>query len=122
MVIEINVGIDLDGTIDAYPAIFKQLITQAIANGDQVYIITGIHGNTIQQADVDAKTAYLTLLGITQYTKLVLTPNPIPDNKVKAIQENNIAVMYDNNLANIKAITKNTNCIALLLYNTKIKK
>ena len=92
------------------------------AAGFHVYIITGVEEPKVTKADVDAKREYLTGLGISSdlYHQMIVCPTPHPQNKLKAIEDNDIEVLMDNSVANVKAAKKA--CMALLLWNAKVKK
>lgn len=92
------------------------------AAGFHVYVITGIEETSATKADVDAKQEYLTGLGISSdvYHRLIVCPKPHPQNKLKAIEENDVEVLFDNSIANVKQAKKQ--CMTLLLWNSKIKK
>jgi hypothetical protein len=120
-----NIGLDIDGTIDAFPILFQSWIAAWNAAGHRVYIITGIEGDTVQDSDYMNKAEYLTAMGIpaTQYYKLIIVPS-IPgvghaDAKAEIIQKNAISALIDNNVNNCKAAKKY--CAVFLMYNVKEK-
>lgn len=120
-----NIGIDIDGTIDAFPVTFQHLIAGFKAAADHVYIITGIGADEPTDADYAAKAQYLTAMGIppSAYYQLVIVGTS-PDMthaqaKAKYIQDNNIGLLIDNNVENIKAAKPF--CMALCVWNVKEK-
>lgn len=113
-----NIAIDVDGTIDAFPRVFQSLISALASAGHRVYVITGVEGTSVTQADVDTKTAYLASMGITMQYAVIVCPKPHAPNKVDIIQENDIDLFIDNNKDNIKAAVAD-GCASLLLWNGK---
>jgi len=118
-VIQINIALDLDGTIDSYPRVFQTLMSSLTAGGNHCYIITGIEEDTVTKADVAAKKEYLTSLGIGMecYYALIVVPQPHADNKVAAIKANDIDMLFDNSKENIKAALPY--CVAAMIWNSK---
>jgi hypothetical protein len=115
-----NWGIDIDGTIDSFPRLFQTLISDLVHGGNSVYILTGIEQpGPVKPEDVLAKRAYLASLGITDYTDIIVVPIPHDVNKVKAMQDNDIAVLIDNDTRNTKA-AKKAGFLSLLVTNSKI--
>ena len=102
---------DIDGTIDADPYLYEQLMGAIVAKGDRVFIITGVPSFTVAPADVDAKQTYLASMGITPalYSDLIVLPlDPGGDTghslgKAQALVDNAIECLFDNSKANIKA-------------------
>ena len=121
----INIALDIDGTIDAFPILFQSWIASWTAAGHRVYIITGIEGDTVLDSDHANKAEYLTAMGIppTQYYQLIIIPTTADvdhaEAKAEIIKTNNIAALIDNNVENCKAAKKY--CAAFLLYNVKEK-
>src|ERR1035441_2707483 len=100
-----NIAVDIDGVLDAFPAVMLMLCSALVASGNHVYIITGVEEDTVTKADVTNKTSYLTGLGFGKgtYTSLIVIPKPHDDNKAKEIADNDIALLIDNNKDNVKA-------------------
>jgi hypothetical protein len=124
----VNIGLDVDGTIDAFPVLFQHLIAGWHAAGDHVYVITGTgaeSGGKATDADYAAKAQYLTAMGIppSSYYQLVVLAhsptNPVADQKAQFIKDNGIDVLIDNNVDNCKAAKPY--CLSLLAYNVKEK-
>jgi hypothetical protein len=117
----VNIGFDVDGTIDAFPREIQSMMSAFHAAGFHNIIITGIEGSQVTQADIDAKREYLTGLGISRdlYDDLIVCPDPHPQNKLKAVTDNEVGVLFDNDVNNAKAV-KNY-CAVFLLYNAKTK-
>lgn len=105
--------------LDAFPREFQSTISAFHAAGHNVFIITGVEVTPVTQEDIDQKREYLTSLGISSdlYDSLIVCPEPHPENKAKAIQDNKIAMLFDNSKGNIKAAAPY--CAALLLWNAK---
>lgn len=120
-----NIGLDIDGTIDAFPLLFQHLIAGWNANADHVYIITGISAPEATDADHAAKAEYLTGLGIppTSYYSLVVIPHTSDmdhaEGKAQFIQDNKIDLLIDNNVDNCKAAKPY--CAVFCLWNVKDK-
>jgi hypothetical protein len=66
-----NIGIDIDNTINRFPAIFKELMSEWILSGFKIFIITGNKNNDMPKR---ARLKQLKLLGITPqyYTELCI--------------------------------------------------
>lgn len=121
----INIGIDIDGTIDSFPILFQHLISGMTAHGDHVYIITGVTAPTVTDADQSAKAQFLTSVGLPpeSYYQLVIVPRTPDKNhaeeKAEYIQAHKIDLLIDNNVENCKAAKKYA--AVFLLYNVKEK-
>lgn len=113
-----NVGFDIDGTIDAFPRVFQSLISALATAGHHVFIITGVDADTVTQADIEAKRLYLVSMGIVTYTSLIVCPTPHAENKARVIQEQDIELFIDNDKGNVKAAAK-SGAVSLLLWNAK---
>jgi hypothetical protein len=109
----------VDGVADAFPRVTQSLMSALMAAGHHVFVITGVDADAATAADRAAKVQYLTNLGIGPecYTDVIVCPQPHPENKAKAIQDNHIGVLLDNDKQNIKAAAPY--CVALLLWNSK---
>ena len=116
-----NVVIDIDGTIDAFPLTMLALCSSLMAAGHRVYIVTGIEADTVIPADLRNKKKYLNGLGFGPgtYTGLEVLPQPHDKNKAKWIKENNVSLLIDNDVANAKEAK--SECAVLLLWNNKVK-
>ena len=123
--IKINIALDIDGTIDAFPVIFQHMIAGWKAAADHVYILTGITAPTATDEDYANKAAYLTSMGITPdaYYQLYIVPHTKDMDHAQAkaqfIQDNHIDLLIDNNVDNIKAAKPY--CLALCVWNVKEK-
>lgn len=113
-----NVAVDIDGTVDAFPRVFQSLISALASAGHRVYIVTGIEADTVTQADVDAKTAYLASMGITMQFAVIVCPTPHAENKADVIAQNDIVLLIDNSKANIKAAVAEGVC-SFMVWNAK---
>lgn len=114
-----NFAFDIDGVLDAFPAEMLALCSSLTAGGNHVFIITGVEADEVTPEDSTNKTAYLTGLGFGKgsYFKLIIMPQPHDKNKAKAIKDNKISMLFDNNKDNVKAAK--TSCPCFLLWNTK---
>ena len=114
-----NVAFDVDGTIDSFVRPMQSTMSAYTAAGHRVYVITGIEAEAVLPSDVAAKQQYLSAMGIGTdcYFQLIVCPKPHPDNKAKAIQDNDIEMLFDNDKKNVKAAAPY--CAALLLWNSK---
>lgn len=113
-----NIGVDLDGVISSFPREMESLMSAFTAAGHHVYVLSGISEDEVTEADVEAKTQFLTSLGIGPdvYYELIVIPKPHV-NKAQIIQDKSIGVFIDNSKKNIKAAARYT--VALLLWNSK---
>ena len=88
-----------------------------------MYIITGIDESTVKKADLVNKAGYPhgdVLHPIAeQYFKLIVVPQPHPENKLQAIKDNGITALFDNNVENAKAAK--SECAVFILWNVKQK-
>lgn len=112
-----NIALDVDGTVDAFPAVFDSLAAALEAAGHKVYVITGVEADTVTQADVEAKQGYLKSLGFTAYTAIYVCPTPHDTHKADLVKQLDIALLIDNSKANVKAVAPEA--AALLLWNNK---
>ena len=102
-------GIDIDGTITQAPSHFKRLIDAMLMADDYVVIITARdEGRRAETEEL------LGILGI-RYDELVMKPiewpGPVPEFKVKAVQERNVQLMFDDEETNCWAIQQQTSCL-----------
>ena len=116
-----NVGVDLDGTIDSFPRVFQSLMTALVHAGHHVYVITGVSDPQVTPEDIAAKKSYLTSLGIgpADYTQLIVCPSPHPKHKAKAVETNKIDLMIDNKKGTAKKV--DPEAAVLILWNSKEK-
>lgn len=116
-----NFAFDIDGVIDSFPREMGTMIAALTAAAHHVFIITGVTGDTVAQADIDAKAQFLNSLGLgaDTYFQLICVPEPHDENKAKAIKDNDIGVLVDNSKSNVKAAAGD--CVALLVWNSKEK-
>ncbi len=89
-----------------------------MAGGHRVYVVSGVSEPAVTPQDIAAKKAYLVSLGITQYTQLIVCPQPHAANKAKMLQDNSIELMIDNGKRNVKAAVAE-GIASLLLWNSK---
>ncbi len=120
-----NIGLDIDGTIDSFPNLFQHLIAGWSAAADHVYIITGITADTVTDDDHAAKVGYLTGLGIPpeMYYQLVVLSHKAGEDvaqaKAEFIRDNHITLLIDNNVENCKAAKQYA--AVFCLWNVKEK-
>lgn len=114
-----NFGIDYDGVISAFPSACGAIMSALTAAGHHVYVITGVEESSVTKADVTAKKQALTGCGIGPdiYFRLIVCPKPHAKNKAQVIQDNDIAVLFDNDVKNVKKAKQNA--VAFLLWNSK---
>ena len=117
-----NWAFDIDGVISAFPGQMGSLMSALVAAGFHVWVITGVTGDTVTPEDVEAKREFLTNLGVGPdlYHELLVLPDPHPENKARAIEENHIQVLVDNAKGNIKAAAA-VGAVGLLLWNNREK-
>lgn len=97
----IRVAVDLDGTADADPEMFRKLMTALRKRGDKVVILTGCHHFPVTEADKAEKKADLERLGLGDcYDKLHVYPNPPGNAKAAYCEKHNVALLIDNSLSN----------------------
>lgn len=124
----ISWAFDLDGTISADPLVYQDVMSALVAKGNRVWVMTGVHGKTVKPGDTAAKQDYMASMGITRsvhYTDLlVLAEDPgggHADGKAKALVANNVNVLVDNDVNNVKA-ARLEGVITFLAFNSKQKK
>jgi hypothetical protein len=115
-----NWAFDVDGVLDAFPRQMGTLIAALTASARHVYLITGIDAETVTKADIEAKQNFITSLGLAPeaYYELIVIPQPHAENKLKAIEANDVGVLIDNSKENVKTAVQG-GCLALLLWNSK---
>ena len=69
-----KVGIDIHGVITEYPAFFSKLSELLMANGHEVYIITGRSWIEVSQEVKDANVQYTKQFSIVDYHQQIGTP------------------------------------------------
>lgn len=112
------VGIDIDGTIDAFPSEFQSLMQSIRASGNDVVILTGCSSEQVTQEDITAKKEYLTSLGVGDcYDSLVVFASPPAEKKAEWIKENGVDVLIDNSKQNAKAAMDY--CLVLVPWQTR---
>lgn len=95
---------DIDGTIDADPAVFLSLMQALRAAGHSVAVLTGCSEEEVTEADVAKKQEYLQSLGVGQaYDQLVVFADPPTEAKAKWLKDNHADVLFDNSKDNAKA-------------------
>jgi acid phosphatase class B len=111
---------DVDGVIDAFPTQFLSIMQALRSAGHEVWVLTGTTGDTATDEDLANKKSYLESLGCGDcWDKLVVVPQPHPENKASWIQENGIDILFDNSKHNAKA-AKDL-CPVLVLWQTREK-
>jgi uncharacterized HAD superfamily protein len=103
-------GIDIDGTISQAPKHFKRLIDAMLMLGNEVYIITG------RREYIRPQTESLLLDFEINYTDLIMRPDDwersVAEFKVKAVDEKEVHMMFDNEEENCWAIQQQTPALA----------
>lgn len=114
-----NFALDFDGVISAFPEVCQTMMSALTGAGHRVYVITGIEGKTVGQSDIDDKRHALTAMGIGPhlYHDVIVCPKPHAENKLKAVKDNDIAVLMDNSKKNCKAVAQQA--VAFLLWNDR---
>lgn len=116
-------AIDINGTIDADPALFQHLMSALRAAGDQVAVLTGVHGSpTVTPADVQAKRARLAELAFTAYDQLVVFPDVgnLPALKADWCSQQGASTLIDNDRGNAEAAA--SECMVLVPWATRVGK
>lgn len=114
-----NVGFDIDGTLDAFPEVLGSVMAALAAAGHHVYVLTGVEADQVTEDDVAAKQQYLMSIGCTSWFALYVLPEPHDTNKAQVIKEQDIKLLVDNSVANAKAAVDE--CAVLVLWNAKVK-
>lgn len=110
---------DIDGTLDAAPAVFLSMMQALRAAGHHVAIATGSSTDTVTQEDIDRKESYLEHLGFGEaYDTLMVFPDPdISDEKVTWLEEAHADLLVDNK----KGTAKKAPCLTLVPWKTRVK-
>jgi hypothetical protein len=96
-----KVAIDLDGTIDSDPVMFRKLMVALRERGDKVIVLTGCHNCPVTEADKTAKKVKLAGLGLAGcYNKLKVVPNPPAKAKAEYCAKHDVALLIDNSMMN----------------------
>ena len=112
------VGIDIDGTVDAYPDEFRALMQAIRSSGNDVVILTGCSKEKVTPEDITAKKEYLANLGCAEcYDSLVVFAHPPEKEKAKWIEENDVDILIDNDRKNCQLASKS--CLCLLPWQTR---
>lgn len=114
--------VDIDGTIDADPAVMGHILQALHAAGDEIVILTGHHAGPVDQAAVQAKQDYLAELGITCYLQLVVFPDDgnVAEQKAAWIRAHGASLLIDNNRGNAQAAMND--CLVLVPWATRLGK
>lgn len=108
---------DIDGTIDADPAVFLSLMQALRAAGHSVAVLTGCSEETVTPEAVTKKQEYLQSLGVGQaYDQLVVFAEPPTEEKAKWLKDNHADVLFDNSKNNAKA----SPCLTLVPWQTRV--
>lgn len=115
--------LDLDGTLDAYPAELQAMMQALRAGGHQVHLVTGVTADEPTPELLDAKQAYANSLGLGAcFDRLVLVSSP--DGDVSAQKAHYAAtvgadIAIDNNTDNVTAYAAVGVPLALLTWQTR---
>lgn len=108
---------DIDGTIDADPALYLSLMQALRAAGHRVAVLTGCSSAEVTPEDVADKQTYLQNLGVGQaYDQLAVFADPLHEAKAEWLEANKADVLFDNSKANAKAAP----CLVLVPWQTKV--
>lgn len=108
---------DIDGTIDADPAVFLSLMQALRAAGHKVAVLTGCSSEEVTPDDVVKKQEYLQNLGVGQaYDQLVVFADPPSEEKANWLKQNKADVLFDNSKTNAKA----SPVLTLVPWQTKV--
>lgn len=112
------VAVDIDGTIDADPAVMLSLMQALRAAGHMVVVVTGSSETTVTPNEVAKKKQYLQSLGVGKaYDQLVVFPDSdIANAKVKWLTDNKADVLIDNK----KSTAREAPCFALVPWQTRV--
>jgi|TARA_Y100000310_G_C20691139_1_gene822285 hypothetical protein len=124
----IKIAIDIDGTITHTPKYFSHVITGQMAIGNEIHILTGAISNfyngKYKEGNYESpieRISQLKSYGIYNWTKLIMVVRDkqfpdIADGKGEYCRDNNIDIIYEDNLGYIKSIKKiSPNTLAFLI-------
>lgn len=125
------VCVDLDDTIDSFPAEMRAIMTSLTACGHTVWVVTGTENPDPTETDCKEKQFLLTQLGFTrttpavhgqpgvsgQYDNIVVLPPPHPENKAQWLKDNGADLLIDNDKANAQAASDI--CLVLVPWQTR---
>jgi hypothetical protein len=95
----VKVAVDIDGTADADPAMYRGLMGGLRKAGHKVIVLTGCHHDPITDECKAAKKADLQRLGLADcYDKLKVYPNPPGKAKAAYCAKHDVSLMIDNNV------------------------
>ena len=111
------VGIDVDGCIDADPAVMLALMQALRAAGQRVVILTGCSNTVVSQQDIEDKRNYLQQLGCGQaYDQLVVFADPAAPAKAEWLADNHADMLIDNSKTNAKMAP----CFVLVPWQSRV--
>ena len=111
-----KVAFDIDGTVDADPAVFQSLMAALKASGNQVVILTGCSSPTPTAQDRQKKVQYLNSLGVGKdYDQLVVFGDPPHKQMAKWCKKNKVDLLIDNSVQNAKLASKY--CLVFVPWN-----
>lgn len=111
------VGVDIDGTIDADPAVFLSLMQALRAAGHRVVVLTGCSSPVVSQQDIDDKRQYLQALGVgAAYDQLVVFADPAGPAKAAWLADNGADLLLDNSRTNARLAP----CLVLVPWQTRV--
>lgn len=115
-----NIGIDIDDTITAFPEKFIKLMEEWITSGFKIFIVTGNKNNDMPRA---ARLRQLKNLGITprHYTELCIVNTPsdalLPLKKGIAAYQKKLDIFIDDDLKNCQEVSRRLpNCLCFNLW------
>lgn len=98
------VALDLDGTIDADPAVFGSLMQALHAAGHRVVILTGGSAKKVGKDEVQAKCGYLNELGVGHcWDEIVVFGDPPHEAKAAWCAKHAVDLLIDNSTKTAKA-------------------
>lgn len=131
-----HVAVDLDGTIDAAPAVFQSLLAGLKAAGHVITVLTGASDKDTTGVNVKEiaanKKQYLDKLGLGEaYSQLVVLPQgkdvkatkagdlDLHDLKADWLKSNNVDLFIDNDKGNARAAVKAGVTLVLVPWATR---
>lgn len=96
-----KVGVDLDGTANADPALFHDLLKALRKAGHKVIFLTGCNSCPVTDVDKAMKASELDRLGLGKdYDKLKVFSNPPGKEKAAWCAKHDVALLIDNSMSN----------------------
>ena len=103
-----RVAVDIDGTLNAAPAQFVNLLSAIKAAGYHVSILTGASDNPVTQQTFDDKAGFLCNLGLSEcYDDMTVISTAIKGGLANAkanwCRDNSVDILADNSKSNARA-------------------